>query len=109
VPWTWAFIFLTTFCLFLGLGPTSAILANVAHPSMRPAAFALNLFCIHAFGDAISPFIIGAIADGSSLEAAFVVVSMLLLVGGLLWLWGARFLQRDIELAPTRLDHKKGP
>lgn len=107
MPWTWAFIFLTTFCLFLSMGPTSAILANVAHPSMRPAAFALNLFCIHAFGDAISPFVIGAIADSFSLETGFVLVSLILLLGGLLWLWGARFLQRDIELAPTRLDHLK--
>jgi MFS transporter, Spinster family, sphingosine-1-phosphate transporter len=107
LTWTWAFIFLTTFCLFFSMGPTSAILANVAHPSMRPAAFALNLFCIHAFGDAISPFIIGVIADISTLETAFVLVSLILLFGGMLWLWGTRFLRRDIELAPTRLGDNK--
>lgn len=107
LTWTWPFIFLTTFCLFFSMGPTSAILANVAHPSMRPAAFALNLFCIHAFGDAISPSVIGLIADTSSLETAFVLVSLILVLGGVLWLWGARFLQRDIELAPTRLEENK--
>src|SRR5262249_52245854 len=95
--------FLTTLCLFISMGPTSAILANVAHPSMRPAAFALNLFCIHAFGDAISPFVIGAIADSSSLSTAFVVVSLILLLGGVLWLGAARFLKRDIGRPPPRL------
>lgn len=104
MPYTWFFVFLTTFCLFLSIGPTSAILANVAHPSMRATAFAVNLFFIHALGDAISPFLIGAIADEYNLQAGFFVVSLILLLGGILWLWGARFLQRDTELAPFRLE-----
>jgi hypothetical protein len=37
------------------------------------------------------------------LEAGFIVVSFLMLVGGLLWLWGARYLERDTEAAPTWL------
>ncbi len=107
LPWTWGFVFLTAFTLFLGVGPTSAILANVAHPSMRATAFAVNLFCIHAFGDAISPFLIGWIADRFDLQTGLALVSLVLLLGGMLWLWGARFLQRDIELAPTRLGDPK--
>jgi len=32
-----------------------------------------------------------------------VVVSVLILFGGLLWLWGARYLERDTRLAPQGL------
>jgi hypothetical protein len=30
-------------------------------------------------------------------------VSVLLVVGGIIWLWGMRHLQRDTEAAPHRL------
>ena len=58
-PWAWLFIFLTVFFLFFNAGPTNTILANVIHPSMRGSAYALNIFVIHALGDAISPPLIG--------------------------------------------------
>lgn len=103
-PWTGVFIFLACFCLFFNTGPTNTILANVTHPAVRSTAFAVNIFIIHALGDAISPWVIGVIADHSNLDAGFLVVSVLVLVGGIFWLWGARYLERDTALAPTRLD-----
>jgi MFS family permease len=103
-PWAWIFVFLAVFCLFFNTGPTNTILANVTHPAVRASAFALNIFVIHALGDAISPWVIGAIASRQGFNVAFAVMSVLILVGGLLWLWGARYLERDTALAPTRLD-----
>jgi MFS family permease len=102
-PWFWIFIFVACFCLFFNTGPTNTILANVTHPSMRATAFAFNIFVLHALGDATSPAVIGLISSVSSLEMGFVVVSLMVLVGGVLWLLGARFLARDTLLAPTRL------
>jgi MFS family permease len=104
-PVAWVFIFLAVFCLFFNTGPTNTILANVTHPSIRASAFALNILFIHLFGDVSSPPIIGLIADASdgSLNGGFVLMSVLMLVGGMLWLWGARYLERDTALAPTRL------
>ena len=102
-PWTWVFIFFAVFFLFFNTGPTNTILANVTHPSMRASAFALNILVIHAFGDAISPPLIGWISGKDRLDRGFIVVSLAMLVGGVFWLLGARFLQRDTELAPTRL------
>src|SRR5205807_4453626 len=61
-PVAWIFGFLAVFCLFFSTGPTNAILANVVHPSLRATGFALNIFVIHAFGDAISPPVLGVIA-----------------------------------------------
>src|SRR5439155_18687574 len=85
-PWAWICIFLACFFLFFNTGPTNTILANVTHPSLRAPAFALNIFIIHALGDAISPKIIGMLAkefakDGvPNMNAGFLAVSGLVLV-----------------------------
>src|SRR5207302_446226 len=64
-PWAWGCIFLACFCLFFNTGPTNTILANVTHPAMRASGYALNILIIHAFGDVISPLVIGAITDAT--------------------------------------------
>jgi MFS family permease len=102
-PWAWVFLFLSVFCLFFNTGPTNTILANVTHPSLRASAFAFNIFVIHLLGDAISPPLIGSISVRTSDQFGFAVVSLMMLVGGLLWLRGARYLERDTRLAPTRV------
>jgi MFS family permease len=103
-PWAWVFIFLAVFFLFFNTGPTNTILANVIHPSMRGSAFALNILIIHAFGDAISPPLIGWISGGQAhLDRGFIVVSLAMLVGGIIWLMGAKYLKHDAEMAPSRL------
>jgi MFS transporter, Spinster family, sphingosine-1-phosphate transporter len=110
-PWGWIFVFMAVFCLFFNTGPTNTILANVTHPSVRATGFALNILIIHALGDAISPAVIGFIADlhlrpteADNTDLGFILISLLTLVGGLIWLRGARYLERDTALAPTRLD-----
>jgi MFS family permease len=94
-PYAWAFVFLAVFCLFFNTGPSNTILANVTPPSIRATAFALNILIIHALGDAISPPIIGWISDRWNMDAAFLFVGLTFLVGGIFWLWGAKYLTRD--------------
>ncbi len=102
-PLAWIPLTAAVFFLFFNTGPTNTILANVTHPLLRAPGFALNILIIHLFGDAVSPPIMGAIAGFTNLNVAFQVVSVLVLVGGLLWIWGSRYLERDTALAPTRL------
>jgi MFS family permease len=101
-PWAWVPLVLFVFFLFYNTGPTNTILANVTHPLLRAPGFALNILIIHLLGDAISPPVMGAIAKYSNLSWAFGFVSVMVLVGGVLWLWGAKYLERDTALAPTR-------
>jgi MFS transporter, Spinster family, sphingosine-1-phosphate transporter len=75
--WIWPLIFLACFLLFFNTGPTNTILANVTHPSLRPAAFALNILIIHALGDAVSPAVIGGIADQNKIAVAATSVERL--------------------------------
>ncbi|HTU19624.1 MAG TPA: MFS transporter [Gemmataceae bacterium] len=103
-PYAWIPLVLFVFFLFFNTGPTNTILANVTHPLLRAPGFALNILVIHLLGDAASPTLMGAIAGFSNLSWAFGFVSITVLIGGILWLWGAKYLERDTVLAPTRLD-----
>lgn len=94
-PWAWGMIFLAVFLLFMNTGPTNTILANVTPSALRPAAFALNILIIHALGDAISPWVLGYVADRSSLERAMELIAALILVAGAFWVAGARHLDAD--------------
>ena len=96
----WFVIFLACFALFFNTGPTNTILANVTHPQIRASAFAINIFVIHALGDAVSPAIIGAFqvytgSEKTGLELGFLAVSAFVALGGILWLWGIRYLAKD--------------
>ena len=102
-PAAWCFVFLAVFFLFFNTGPTNTILANVTHPSLRAPGFAVNILIIHTLGDVISPPVIGTIADRWSLTHGFVVVSIFMALGGVLWLCGVRYLDRDTAAAPQSL------
>lgn len=94
-PYAWVFVFLAVFCLFFNTGPSNTILANVTPPTIRATAFALNILVIHILGDAISPPLMGWIADRWNMDVAFMFVGLTFLVGGMFWLWGAKYLARD--------------
>jgi len=103
-PYGWIWVFIGCFCLFFNTGPSNTILANVTRPEIRSTAFALNILIIHTLGDAVSPPLIGAIADHvdryrphTGLGVGFLVVSLLMVLGSLFWFWGARFVKADTE------------
>ena len=77
------------FCLFFNTGPSNTILANVTPPAIR-ATRVRGQHPRHppALGDVASPPIIGWIRDRSNLTVGFIVVSVMMLVGGLIWLVG---------------------
>jgi MFS family permease len=104
-PMAWLPMGLFVFLLFFNTGPTNTIIANVTHPLMRAKAFAFNILIIHLFGDAVSPFVLGRYFIGTEnrYDRAFQFVSVIVLLGGLLWLWGAIYLQRDTDRAPHHL------
>jgi MFS family permease len=122
-PWAYGVIFLTVFCLFFNTGPVNTIIANVTHPAVRASAFALLILIIHLFGDTFSPTLMGLTADlakdagaaapqpswwsklfqsSQGMDFSFCIVSVMILLAAVFWLWGARYLERDTALAPTR-------
>jgi MFS family permease len=94
-PLAWVFLFGAVFFVFLNTGPSNAALANVVRPKIRATAFALNILVIHSLGDALSPPLLGAVAGHYDMTMAFVVVSVAMLVSGIIWLLGMKYLAAD--------------
>jgi hypothetical protein len=84
----------TEFFLFLNTGPLNAAIVNSVSASVRATAISVNLFCIHAFGDTLSPTIIGAISDRTNLRIGLGVTLIFLVLSGIILLAGARFAPR---------------
>jgi MFS family permease len=76
--------------MFLSTGPINAAIVNLVAPGQRATAVALEIFAIHLLGDAISPLLIGAVSDASSLGQAVKIVPAAVIVSGVLWAWAAR-------------------
>ena len=62
---------------------------------MRSTAFALNIFIIHALGDAISPPLVGWVTEKTTWDTAFMLVSLMMVLASVLWLIGSRYLAHD--------------
>jgi MFS family permease len=77
-------------CLFLSTGPINAALVNLVIASERATAIALSVFAIHLLGDALSPFMVGALSDLFSLGQAVRILPVAVLIGGFVWIWAAR-------------------
>ena len=103
-PAAWIPMFLAIFFLFLNTGPSNTALANVSLPVVRATAFAANIFFIHAFGDVQAFWLLGYIGGHTSIHVAFLFVSGIILLSGLAWLIGVKYLPADtaaVENATT--------
>jgi MFS transporter, Spinster family, sphingosine-1-phosphate transporter len=93
---TFAVIAVAQFLVFLNSGPINAAIVNCVQPAFRAFAMGLNVLCIHMLGDAISPTLIGRIADSSSLATAIEVNAVPVLLGGMALLLGAKFFREAV-------------
>ncbi len=77
-------------CLFLSTGPINAAIVNLVIASERATAIALSVFAIHLLGDALSPFMVGALSDRVLPGQAVRILPVAVLIGGFVWIWAAR-------------------
>jgi predicted MFS family arabinose efflux permease len=109
-------VFFAEMLLFLNTGPLNAALVGCVPATLRSTAFALNIFFIHALGDALSNTLIGYVSDRATaavlagdpaptlaakraaeawgLNLAIATTALPVLLGGLVLLWGARRIAR---------------
>ena len=90
-----AAIFAAELFLFLNTGPLNTVLVNVVAPGRRAMGFAVNIFAIHALGDAVSPAIIGSLSDRWGLAQALLVTPLAVLIAACFAWWGGRFMEGD--------------
>ena len=79
MPFSLITFFIAMVFIFVPLGPISATLVALSSRKIRSMAFAVNIFLIHALGDAISPAIIGHLSDVFGLKMAVLACVTILL------------------------------
>jgi MFS family permease len=92
-----AMMFLTEFFIFTHSGPYHAAIVEVIPVNMRSMAFALDIFILHAFGDAVSPTILGMISDARGLGLAIFLAVMFLFFGGVTSIFAGRCYKNDFH------------
>jgi predicted MFS family arabinose efflux permease len=95
LPWALVLFGVAEFFGFLNSGPLNAVLTEVTPLRARTMAFAINIFFIHALGDAISPVIIGAVSDRLQIVVALMLAVLPLGAAGLVSLKAMRFYGED--------------
>lgn len=76
--------------LFLNTGPLNAALVGCVPAAMRATAVSINVFCIHAFGDAGSPYVLGLLSRSFNLAWAIAFCAIPVALGGLVLTLGVR-------------------
>jgi predicted MFS family arabinose efflux permease len=113
LPAIFAVVFIAELFLFLNTGPLNAALIGSVPVQMRGAAFAVNVLCIHAFGDALSNVLLGVVSDAATpvlgsaaagLSLAVAVTAIPIAIAGLLLLRGARWIARQPQGLMTYSD-----
>lgn len=71
--------------IFMSTGPVNSAIVNAVSPVERATAVGLSVLVMHLIGDIPSPPLIGAISDATSLERAFLVVPVAIVIAGVIW------------------------
>ena len=88
-------MFVAAFLIFFNTGPLNTVTVNVTNRGVRSMAFAVNIFFIHALGDAISPTLLGWFSDLWGLRTALMMTPLTLLSAAFFCYLCARFVSAD--------------
>jgi sugar phosphate permease len=94
-PLSMGAMFAAAFLLFLNTGPLNTVIVNVTNRNVRTMAFAVNIFFIHALGDAVSPTLLGWFSDLWGLKTALMTTVLALLAAAFLCYLCTRFVSLE--------------
>lgn len=98
MPFSLITFFIAITFMFVPLGPISASLVALSSRKVRSMAFALNIFIIHALGDAVSPALIGRASDVFGLKMAVLGCIGILLPGCLFIYLSSKYARAEGRL-----------
>jgi MFS family permease len=75
--------------IFMSTGPVNSAIINAVAPAERATALGMSVFVMHFLGDIPSPPLIGKISDTTSLEHAFLIIPVAIIVAGAIWIYAA--------------------
>lgn len=82
---------IAAFFLLLNTSPLNAALINSVGAHIRATAIAANIFIIHILGDVPSPTMMGYVADRKSLQAAFILPVIAMVISSAILFYGMKF------------------
>jgi MFS transporter, Spinster family, sphingosine-1-phosphate transporter len=84
-------IAVAAFFLLFNTSPLNAAVINSVGAHIRATAIAVNILIIHALGDVPSPTMMGWVADRHSLQAAFILPVIAMVLSSAILFYGMRF------------------
>ena len=84
-------ISVAAFFLLFNTSPLNAAVLNSVGPHIRATAFAIGIFVYHLLGDVPSPTLMGYVADRSSLQAAFILPVIAMIISSAILFYGMRY------------------
>jgi len=84
-------IAVAAFFLLFNTAPLNAAVMNSVDARIRATAIAVNIFIIHILGDVPSPTMMGWVADKRSLQAAFTLPVIAMVVSSAILFYGMKF------------------
>jgi MFS family permease len=84
-------IAIAAFLLLFNTSPLNAAVLNSVAAPMRATAIAVNIFIIHILGDVPSPTMMGWVADHHSLQSAFVLPVVAMVLSSAILFYGMQF------------------
>jgi len=84
-------IAVAAFFLLLNTSPLNAAVINSVGAHIRATAIAVNIFIIHILGDVPSPTMMGWVADRHTLQMAFVLPVIAMVISSVILFYGAHF------------------
>jgi MFS family permease len=91
--------FFAEFFLFFNTGPLNTVIVNVSPHDRRAMAFAVNIFFIHALGDAISPTLLGWFSDMWGLRNALLTTPIAIALAAVFCFLCTRYIKEDMARA----------
>src|SRR5579863_9583723 len=102
-------IAVAAFFLLLNTSPLNAAVINSAGAHIRATAIAVNIFIIHILGDVPSPTMMGWVADRHSLQTAFILPIVAMVVSSVILFYGMRFAPAvAVEPKPRPAQARRG-
>jgi MFS transporter, Spinster family, sphingosine-1-phosphate transporter len=95
-------IALAAFFLLFNTSPLNAAVINSVGANIRATAIAMNIFIIHSLGDVPSPTMMGWVADHRSLQAAFILPVIAMVLSAIVLFYGMRFAPEVAQNQPAQ-------
>lgn len=84
-------IAVAAFFLLINTSPLNTAVINSVGSHVRATAIAVNIFIIHILGDVPSPTMMGWVADRRSLQTAFILPVIAMVISALILFYGMKF------------------